>query len=1518
MVDKGYSIFSLLNNYEISCILSELQLLQPNDRFNPEGSLTKATYHLTDFDSSIEYKIKAKELITKFLEPHLKDVFDDYKIITTNFIIKPPSKGNFCVHQDWTFVSDPNNYTSLTLWCPLVDTCEENGTLQVVESSHKIVSDIATSTVDFYCKKFESEIRSKYGKLICLKAGECVVFDHSLLHFSGENYTAQPRYVMQAILIPNELKPVFYYFDSNDPSKGFEVFQANPEFFIFQNFLQRPSNLKSLGFIENRNKLLTEGEFIEKMADGQKIREKIYFKSKPSQDRGIKKNFESIFNLLRGQDWWFYKIPPLLAISYAEILIQDVSAHSSFTILLTLTISMFFVAAYGHVMNDIFDIEVDEKAGKLNRMASLSRGQRTGLSLGLAVLGLFPWWWIGFNTTSSILLGAIYLLLTIYPAPPLRLKERFIFGAIADAATVHAVPTLLVATVFASLTASSALSNNLFEIIATAWAFAVGVRGILLHQIWDRDNDLKSGLQTLATKLGAGTLRFWINHLVFPVEVVLSIALALAIAQSAPLFLVPCAAYFLILFLMIQDEFNPSPIEKSYVVLHDFYEVWLPLSLLILLSTYRPIFIILLAVHVALFYPVIQQRILVSVSQIKLNLAKMIFFQSRSAVNTLNNQSQAKSFLPQPFNELEQSLVQAIEFLTDNQLEDGEFPTYSNDAQSETDSSPFVTALVLYSLSFLAWDNFQNKVKSVTDQGLKFLVREMEQGGLWRYWSSKNKRHAQIPPDLDDICCISHLLKLNNLSIPKNRSIILGNRDRVGLFYTWVVPRSLQSLSLNIITIGKALSHSDQLWQLTNKDDVCCVVNANVLLYLGETLQTEQSLEYVIDTVLSGKEEERSAFYNHKLSFYYMLSRAYFNGVTSLNVVKTPIITQIGNLQQADGSYGNELLTALAICTLINFNYVVPSLDKAIQFLLNAQQSDGSWPRIPMYGGQLDKNFFGSAALTTGFCIEALARYRLLNLVVSKQETSTTLTPQRQKELKDYGYVVLDNFLSEAELQDLRKFDRAHPLPEDIAALCNSTNISSTDIAYRQQVDNRLKAIVNPKIAALLPNHRAAFCTWYRKSPNSSTNATPLHQDPSLTTEPDTLAYGIWCPLVDVDPDNGCLHVVKGSHTLNSQPRPFHPFSPFPYDDALADLLQARYLTPIPLKAGQAILYNKRLFHSATANPTSTERVAFTCLIAPGDQPTHFGYRSSPDSNTLELFAVQDDFYNRYIFGDRPNGDGVRLIGTVNYGYDPLTPELIAEKLDPLHPERTSAAAFDSSPSPNPEASPPPDQPEPEPMPSESLLTPAQLEQIQDHLLTSPQTEQFRDFLKSFHEQLQRLQSNAVRDRHQTQTELANLRAELTQAQTAWQAAQTEAAQLKAFLHSHGSEVVMDYYRQAIAADPDNLPLYEQAIALQPDDAQLHLQLGRRFIQQGQLDAAISRYQTAIQHCPNHFNLHLELAKALETAKRGKEAIAAYRRALALNPQSAIGHERLGNTLAAQGQLNEASAVYRRSLQLHS
>jgi hypothetical protein len=127
--------------------------------------------------------------------------------------------------------------------------------------------------------------------------------------------------------------------------------------------------------------------------------------------------------------------------------------------------------------------------------------------------------------------------------------------------------------------------------------------------------------------------------------------------------------------------------------------------------------------------------------------------------------------------------------------------------------------------------------------------------------------------------------------------------------------------------------------------------------------------------VRAGSEDKEIVFYAHRMSLYYFLSRAYFTGVRALEPAKPILLERIRSLQQTDGSFGDELLTGLAVCALLNLGEVAEVADKAIAYLAATQREDGSWRRVPMYGGPPTPTTFGSADLTTGICLEALARY---------------------------------------------------------------------------------------------------------------------------------------------------------------------------------------------------------------------------------------------------------------------------------------------------------------------------------------------------------------------------------------------------------------------------------------------------------------------------------------------------------------------------------------------------------------
>ncbi|MBW4473708.1 MAG: tetratricopeptide repeat protein [Stenomitos rutilans HA7619-LM2] len=359
--------------------------------------------------------------------------------------------------------------------------------------------------------------------------------------------------------------------------------------------------------------------------------------------------FSSFFKAIRSRDWWLYKIPPLLAIAYAEILLLDLPFLQSILTVAALLFAIACVAAYGHIINDSFDVEVDRQVGKHNSMARFSPWQRALFCLALAVLGFSLPILMHFSTLAIVLLGINYLLPTFYSAPPFRFKEKGIFGILSDAAGAHAIPTLFIATTFAHLVATPSLQVIGLAIAATAWSCFAGIRGILLHQLWDRTDDLRSGVKTLVTESDVGSVRFWMSRIIFPIELLLLSALILVIAHSTPLILVFTIGYFLLKITLFKADptatFDPAPIQKAYVVPHDFYEVGLPLILAIAPSLQNAWFAILLLLQVILFYPGIERRVTNLVQSFRdkpqdLNPIQVQLNASQAALMQLNDQLQ--------------------------------------------------------------------------------------------------------------------------------------------------------------------------------------------------------------------------------------------------------------------------------------------------------------------------------------------------------------------------------------------------------------------------------------------------------------------------------------------------------------------------------------------------------------------------------------------------------------------------------------------------------------------------------------------------------------------------------------------------------------------------------------------------------------------------------------------------------------------------------------------------------------
>lgn len=336
-------------------------------------------------------------------------------------------------------------------------------------------------------------------------------------------------------------------------------------------------------------------------------------------------------------------------------------------------------------------------------------------------------------------------------------------------------------------------------------------------------------------------------------------------------------------------------------------------------------------------------------------------------------------------NDLEQSIAQGIDFLYAMQLPSGTFQIFCSphplmEEECKPDYSTFQTAQISYCLNFAK----SEKVDEIVSKAIRFLLGEMQDGGVWRYTCSPNPDY--LPPDVDDTACVSALLKQHGISLPDNTDVMLGNRASRGLFYTWILPRLTRTTHMSYwrVALRQLLKLRQLYWffRVTEckPNDLDPVVNANVLYYLGERPETRPIIQTLIQIIEDQTEDTCDKYYGSRFTFYYFLSRNHAASIRAFEPVRDTIVGRIKSYAHPDGVIGTHILhTALAACALMDWKDRSTVLDDAIQAILRARCPSGGWQRFPFYfSGRLKKLGWGSEEVTTGFCLEALSRYRNL------------------------------------------------------------------------------------------------------------------------------------------------------------------------------------------------------------------------------------------------------------------------------------------------------------------------------------------------------------------------------------------------------------------------------------------------------------------------------------------------------------------------------------------------------------
>ncbi|MFN7149745.1 MAG: phytanoyl-CoA dioxygenase family protein [Microthrixaceae bacterium] len=202
--------------------------------------------------------------------------------------------------------------------------------------------------------------------------------------------------------------------------------------------------------------------------------------------------------------------------------------------------------------------------------------------------------------------------------------------------------------------------------------------------------------------------------------------------------------------------------------------------------------------------------------------------------------------------------------------------------------------------------------------------------------------------------------------------------------------------------------------------------------------------------------------------------------------------------------------------------------------------------------------------------------------------------PRRAEDYARDGYVTVQLLDSDgvAAVRAIREQHGTAP-GDPGTGLFNDT--WSIDRTYKRTVSRALLDAMGDAVADTLVEHRILGLVHIVKWPGDG-GRVPAHRDPSFVDEAAHRSAAVWCALEDLGPDDGVLRVVPGSHLLGSGVRVHQaPENLYPDVDEHADELSVA----VPLRAGEAIVYDHRLIHLSDPIGGVRERTVVAGVMTP-------------------------------------------------------------------------------------------------------------------------------------------------------------------------------------------------------------------------------------------------------------------------------------------------------------------------------
>jgi hypothetical protein len=191
---------------------------------------------MSAYSKDLDYRKSVHEAIDRIVKPELGMLFQNYQPAVYNFVIKTSMPGHeLPMHQDITLI-DETKSSPINIWIALEDVNIENGPVCVVPKTQYFFPPWRSNFSEQNISDLSKDLK-QYAVPVCMKAGDILVFDSRLLHYSMPNVSGKDRIGAVTYIFPDDVPFMFMSKSKAGGECDFDLMELKREdFFINTDF----------------------------------------------------------------------------------------------------------------------------------------------------------------------------------------------------------------------------------------------------------------------------------------------------------------------------------------------------------------------------------------------------------------------------------------------------------------------------------------------------------------------------------------------------------------------------------------------------------------------------------------------------------------------------------------------------------------------------------------------------------------------------------------------------------------------------------------------------------------------------------------------------------------------------------------------------------------------------------------------------------------------------------------------------------------------------------------------------------------------------------------------------------------------------------------------------------------------------------------------------------------------------------------------------------------------------------